>query len=119
MKAKYIFMGLEVAVIAIVIFGAGFVVGISRSYKQAQKQEAQFMLPVSFRTYKALESGDTNKAINLSGGLLSTYTEKYDLLFPPGTESWRFKSWLPEARQIGRNVRSNILRDAFETNALR
>jgi hypothetical protein len=118
-KAKYIVIGVEVAVLAIFVFGAGYAVGFLRGYKQAQKQETQFMLPVSFRTYKALQNGDTNRAIYLSGGLLSTYTEKYDLLFPTGSESTRFKSWLPEARQIGQNVRSNILHDAFETNAVR
>jgi hypothetical protein len=119
MKAKRTMLVAAIVILGILVFGAGVVVGVWRGHKQAQKTETRFVLPVSYRTYKALESGDTERAKYLCGGLLSTYTEQYDSLFPTGVESARFESLLTDARQISQTVRSNILRTAFATNAMR
>ena len=119
MKPKSVILTIEIILCGILLFGAGVVVGTLRGHKQAQKTETRFVLPVSYRTYKALESGDTERAKYLCGGLLSTYTAQYDSLFPTGVESTRFESFLADARQISQTVRSNILRTVFDTNAIR
>ena len=119
MKARKILIGVQIVVISAFVFGAGCVVGVFLGHKQAQKTETRFVLPISFRLYKAIESGDTDRAKYLCGGLLSTYTEQYDSLFPHDVESAHFEILLTEARQISHTVRSNELRSIFETNKIR
>ena len=114
MKAKNIIL---FVLFGACLFVAGLGVGAFRARKVAQREETLFVLPTSYRAYKAAQRGDTERAKFLCGGLLAAYTENYDSLFPTGVQSARFERLLTDARQISQIVRTNILRRAFETNA--
>ena len=113
MKAKNIILVL----VGICLFVTGVVVGALCAQKEAQKQDAPLAVLTSYRAYKALESGDTEGAKFWCGGLLATYTEKYDSVFPTGAAPVRFEKVLTNARRISQTARSNGFRRAFETNA--
>jgi hypothetical protein len=117
MSPKNIIFVAVTVLVGICLFGAGVVVGALRASKVSQKQEAPLVVLTSYRAYKALESGDTERAKFWCGGLLATYTEKYDSVFPTGAASVPFERLLSEARQISQIARTNGFRRAFETNA--
>jgi hypothetical protein len=117
MTAKNIIPAAVSVLLGICLFGAGVIVGALRAQRVAQKEETLFVLPTSYRAYKVLENGDTERAKFLCGSLLATYTEKYDSLFPTGVHSARFERLLTDARQISQTVRTNAFRRLFETNA--
>ena len=117
MNTKSILRLALAVLLGIGLFAAGLVVGSLRAYNVCLKDETLFVLPTSYRTYRVLESGDTERAKFLCGSLLATYTEKYDSLFPTGAQSARFEKLLNGARQISQAVRTNTFRRQLELKA--
>jgi hypothetical protein len=99
------------------LFASGVVVGALRAHNVCLRDETLFVLPTTYRAYRVLESGDTERAKFLYGSLLATYTEKYDSLFPTGSQSARFEKVLTGARQISQAVRTNTFRRQLELKA--